>query len=240
MKRTPALKLSRIVLLAAAIAAALPAAAALSGVTSRPNASLLAPSGPMLMSVEGGGMNLWFNSVLRPTLPPKRAVTICVTQQVITIHHGQGTETIEVPDAVIAFKPWEYQSSTYFYNDKWDTSTGSAQAGYNTFMSGVVEPLPSGLPSDTTSITWTARFESDVPGVMVQWQWGVAGYSQFSDSYDAVRVEAGNRRRSDSAGTPVDFKGFALGSDEGTQFVGSRTLPARVAAEVTGKCGGVY
>ena len=231
----------KIALLTAAIAAALPAAAGLSAATNRSDPDLRAPPGPMLMSVEGGGMNLWFNSVLRATLPPSRAATICITDQVITIRHGQYTDTIEVPDAMVQFKPWESQSSTYFYGEKWNTSVPASQAMKDTFMSGVVEPLPSGLPSDTSSLTWTGRFESDTPGVSVTWQWSAAGYSQFSDGYDAVAVEAGNRRHQDTAGTPQAFKQFALSTDtDGTQFVGTRGGAAKAVAEVTGRCGGLY
>jgi hypothetical protein len=221
----------KITLLAAALAACLPASAGLSAVTSRPD--------PELMALDAG--ILWFNSSLRPTIPQNRAVTICVTEQVITVRHGTDTDTIAVPDAVITYKPWETQSATHSYGDTWNTSVPTLQATADTFMSGVTEPFPAGLPADTRTITWSGRFESDAPGVTLLWRWSAAGYTQFDDNYDAMNIEPGNRRHADLAGTPLDFKAFATSTDtDGTQFTGNKGIGTKVTAEVTGRCGGIF
>ena len=227
-------KAMRITLLAAALAASFPVAAGLSAITSRTDLN---------GKNNSNGMVVWFNSVMRTKgVPANRPVTICVTQQVITLRHGSETELIEVPDAVITFKPWETQAWTYGSDTKWDTSVPSSQAAGATFVSGEALPLPTGLPRDTRSMTWTARFESDTPGVSVGWEWGAAAYSHFGDSYGALGVSPANHRlRADSAGTPVAFKQFALGRERDRfRFTGSRSVTAKVPAEVTGRCGGVF
>jgi hypothetical protein len=224
----------KMAVLAAALASALPAAAELSAVTHRLN---------MSGKQSPNGMVLWLNSVIRPRgIPRNQAVTICVTQQVISVRIGADTELIEVPDAVITFKPWETQGHVYSGGTKWETSMPSSQVMNGaTFMSGETYPLPSGLPRDLRTMTWTARFESDTPGVSVQWQWGAAAYTQFSDHYDALNVASGGRFQPDAAGTPTSFKDFAIGDiNDATRFTGLRSTVTNATAEVTGRCGGVF
>ena len=219
-------------ILAAAIAASLPASASVSAISAMPD---------LTGKNDADGVVLWFNSALKPTVPAGRAVTICVTQQVITFQHGSETETIEVPDARITIKPWETQMRTTGYANSWETSIPSSQIGRLAFMSGESFPMPDGLPRDTRNMTWTARFESDTPGVSVQWQWGAASYTQFSDSNNALEVASGDRFNPTAAGTPVAFKSFVVGDEtDGSRYTGTRSAPTRANAEVTGRCGGLF
>ena len=232
-KSTPSLNQGiKVALLAAALAAALPASAALSAITS---ASDLGDKH------SANGVVIWFNSVMRPIgAPLNKPVTICVTQQVISVPHGTETELVEVPDSVITFKPWETLSHTSFPASSWEVSVPSAQAARTTFMSG--ESLPF-LDStrEIRPMTWTGRFASDTPGVSVQWQWGAAAYSQFSDNNNELNVSTGERTNPEAAGTPVAMKAFVIGHvTDGNRFIGLRSVTANVTAEVTGACGGLF
>jgi hypothetical protein len=219
-------------LLAAALAAALPASAALSAITSTTDLG---------NKYNANGVVIWFNSVMRPIgAPMNKPVTICVTQQVISVPHGTETELIEVPNSVITFKPWETQSHTTFPGSAWAVSVPSSQATRTTFMSG--ESLPFLDPvRDIRASTWSGRFSSDTPGITVQWQWGAAAYSQFSEDNNALNVATGERTSSERAGTPVAMKPFVVGDvTDGNRFVGAQSATANVIAEVTGTCGGLF
>lgn len=230
----PSRKISALLMLAA-MAAAFPAAAEVSALTGSPALGL---------ATKKPGVVVWFNSVLRPTgFPLDRPVTICVTQQVITYQDGANTETVEVPDAMISFKPWETRASTRAAGEKWNTSVPTSNSLRDTFMSGVAHPAPFGLPHTATSMTWTGRFESDVEGVTVEWQWGAAPYTHLTDNYDAMQVAPVDRRKAELAGTPTAFKRYFAGSGRGSdfaRFAGKRSGIAEVMAEVTGRCGGIY
>src|SRR5262245_33860519 len=65
----------------------------------------------------------WFNAAMRAkNIPADKLVNICVKNQVISWREGNRVERVEVPDAKIAFKPWETTAHTYFGADAWDTS----------------------------------------------------------------------------------------------------------------------
>lgn len=195
---------------------------------------------------------IWFNSVVRPKgVPIDRPVTICVTRQVISWREGNKARSLAVPDARIQFKPWETQSWTVYGGGLWDTSVPSAQGARETFMSGASLPLPDGIPRDVSKLAWTATFASDTPGVSVQWKWGAAAYTMFTDDYDALDVAPVDEKHGDNAGTPVAFKRFVVhGNDDdddddngdgGSRFTGPRGASAKASAPQVGfGCGGAF
>ena len=202
------------------------------------------------------GVVLWFNSALRASgLPQGQLVSLCVTNQVITWREGDHTESIQVPDAIVAFKPWETLSHTFYGQGHWDTSAPPAQAANDTFMSGIAVPLPDGPPKNARNLTWTAQITTNTPGITVRWDWGAASYSKFSDDYNALGLAVsdivsgtGKHRTVDEAGTPVAFKDFAVSGDDdddddcddddGSIFTGNRSATIRQPAIVTGICAG--
>jgi hypothetical protein len=204
---------------------------------------------------EPEGVVLWFNSVLRASGVPKdQLLSLCVTNQVISWREGNRTETIQVPDAIVAFKPWETFAHTYFGLGRWDTSAPNAQAVSDTFMSGVAVPLPDGPPRNARNLTWTAQFSTNTPGVTVRWEWSAASYTRFSDDYNALGLAVadivsgkGKQRTVDEAGTPVAFKAFVADDDDGDDcdddddgsvFTGERSPTIVAPATVTGICAG--
>jgi hypothetical protein len=204
---------------------------------------------------EPEGVVLWFNSVLRASgVPRDQLLSLCVTNQVISWREGNRTESIQVPDAIVAFKPWETFAHTFYGLAHWDTSAPNAQAASDTFMSGVAVPLPDGPPTNARNLTWTAQFSTNTPGVTVRWEWSVASYTQFSDNYNALGLAVsdivagkGKNRTVDDAGTPVAFKAFIAGDDDdddcdddddGSAFIGERSATIVAPAAVTGICAG--
>ena len=200
-----------------------------------------------------GGIVLWFNSVVRVKgMVPAQPVTVCITGQVISWRDGKNVVSARVPDAQVAFKPWESQSWTRFGGGHWDTSAPWSQSRADTFMSGVAIPLPGAVPPNARNVTWTAQFGADAP-VSLQWRAGVATYTLFSDDYQALGIvpvdrvtTAGRVRSVDVAGTPVALKAFVLarpgedGNDSnGTVYTGHRSDMATVVL-LKGGCGGAY
>lgn len=223
--------------LLAALSAALPAAAGNSAITFPP--VLAATDLP-------GGAALWFNSVMRPAgVPLDQPVTICVTHQTLSYKQGRRTITIAVPDAIVQFKPWESSGSASFSDSKWSTSAPSSSAARETFISGTELPVPKGFTPG--SITWTASFAADAPGVSLQWRWGAASYAKFTDAPQDLNVVPIDVRHADRAGTPLAFKNYVAGGNDVAQddfddlrFTGTRGLAKQVNAEVNGTCASVY
>jgi hypothetical protein len=203
---------------------------------------------------EPQGVVLWFNSALRASgFSQGELVYVCVTNQVISWREGGHIESIQVPDAIVAFKPWETTSHTYFGLGHWDTSAPPGQAANDTFMSGIAVPMSDGPPANARNVIWTALFTTNTPGITVRWEWGAASYTKFSDDYNALGLAVsdivsgtGKHRTVDEAGTPVAFKDFAVSSDDddddcdddGSVFTGERSATIKAPAIVTGICAG--
>lgn len=231
MNKATLLKIS---ILATAISAVLPAAAATSSITFKP-------------VPQASNSVLWVNSVIRPAgIPVDQPATICVTQQVMTYKVGRDTITVALPDAAIAFKPWEAVGTANFSANRWDVSVPTAGAAFESFMGGTDYPSAL-LPAGSVDVTYTATFTSDVPDVSVQWRWGAATYTMFSDSENALGVVATDMRNLDRAGTPYAFKNYVFGGNDAgvndygdTRFTGARSAIKSVAADLSATCGGAY
>jgi hypothetical protein len=203
---------------------------------------------------EPQGVVVWFNSTLRASgLPQGQLVSLCVTNQVISWREGNHITSIQVPDAIVSFKPWETTTHTFYGLGHWDTSAPPAQAANDTFMSGLAVPMPGGPPANARDVTWTAQFTTNTPGVTVRWEWGGASYTKFSDDYNALGLAVsdvvsgtGKHKTVDEAGTPVAFKAFAVSDDDddddcdddddGSVFTGDRSATIKAPAIVTGIC----
>jgi hypothetical protein len=222
-------------LLAVALAAALPASAELSAITFQPDLKL--PSIP-------GGVALWFNSVMRPkNLPVDVPVTVCITNQVVSVKVGRDTTLVSVPDALVSFKPWESQAQVYF-DANWSVSVPSTSPTTgDVFMSGASEPVAQNF-SSTPIITWTADFATDrAGGLSLDWKFGTGSYAMFSDSENALGVVGADERFGDKSGAPVNFKPYVatgLASTDPLRYVGKRSPIANVTAAQSATCGGVY
>jgi hypothetical protein len=187
---------------------------------------------------------LWFNATLQiQGAPIDRPVTLCAKRQVISWTEGRQAKSVAVPDAIISFKPWENQASTFQGHGKWDTSAPAVGNSTDTFMSGVSMPLLAGVSAIANNMSWRVQFESDTPGLTVRWNWGVAPYLRFPEDLNALRVVAMSNR-TQRAGMPSAFKLFAAlpgGDDErGIRFTGPRSSTVVASAPKTFGCGGGY
>src|SRR6266508_4130005 len=106
-------------------------------------------------------------------------------------------------------------------------------------------PVPAGgLPGGISSVTWSAAFSTDTPGVTGDWGWGAAVYTTIGTDYNALAVNpadggqpsqgatllsrAENNENGagqmDSVGKPASLEAFVTGgagSDGGSNFTGS-------------------
>jgi hypothetical protein len=217
------------------LGATLPVAAATSAITFKP-----VPT--------ASGAVLWMNSVIRAAgISVTQPTTVCVTQQVVTYKVGRDTFTIDIPNAVIQYKPWESVSSLYFSGTDWSTSAPSTSGVYETFVSGTEYPSVL-LPAGSVDMTWSARFDTDVAtGVSLAWRWGGASYSQFTDNESALNVVPTDVRFQDRAGTPFAFKNYVVGGNDAdtddyddNRFTGLRSVPKTAVADFSATCGGAY
>lgn len=200
---------------------------------------------------------VWVSSELRPKgVTDGQPVTICVTGQTLSWTEGKKSYTLAIPDATVSFRPWEEISQTWYGGGVWDTSVPSAQAKGKTFVSGLAVTLPAGLPRNVTNVKWRATFESDMPGITVQWRWSAAAYSRLAADYNALKVKVA-ASGGISAGTPVAFGKFLLDAaddddddddcghghhhdhDDDSDMIAKSEM-FQASAPVTGFCGGAY
>jgi hypothetical protein len=113
----------------------------------------------------------------------------------------------------------------------------------DTFMSGTSLPLLAGVSAIARDMSWRVQFESDTPGLTVQWNWGAAPYLRFTEDLNALRIVPVSNR-TQRAGTPLALKTFAAlpgGDDErGVRFTGPRSANSTASAPQTFGCGGGY
>ena len=194
------------------------------------------------------GVVLWFTSMMRTKgVTANTPVTICLKNQSISWREGKTTRTLKVPDAKIAFKPWESSSHTFF-RKSWDTSHPPGASQGDTFMAGISLPLPQVLPRGMSNVSWQGKFESDARGITVQWRWAVVAYTLFMDDYNELDIapadtDLGRTLGKVLAGMPVRMRGFLKhlndDEDDGVVFLGVGARNA-IAVPKTNTCGGLY
>jgi hypothetical protein len=158
---------------------------------------------------------VWLSSVLRPKgVPTDQPVTICVSGQTLSWTEGRRTYTVAVPDATVSFRPWETISQTWYGGGEWETSAPNDQASGKTFTTGFALPLPAGVPRNVSNLKWRATFESDMPGITLQWSWSATAYSKLASDYNALGIVPAALAGSDAAGTPSAYKRYIVGDDD--------------------------
>jgi hypothetical protein len=197
-----------------------------------------------------GGDYLWFNSAtMNVTNVPSGGAKLYVTNATVTINGGA---PISVPNAVVIFSSSATTAKTSWdaTNNRWSTivprATVNGNSTIRTFLDGLAYLVPAGgYPNGIQSMTWSAAFSTDSPGITFQWQWAAAEYTTFSAVYGngtntnilgVVPVDG-----TDPAGTPASFKAFLTDGGSGGGgtnwtgfYVGSAgvaptTAPASVA-----------
>src|SRR5262249_33878947 len=131
-------------------------------------------------------------------------------------------------------------ATTQFINGEWVTVAPNTR-NLNVFLSGVGFKVPYDLDGchadnccfsrcyegrrkryhhDNIKATWCGRFQVSKPGILINWAWGAAVYSQFSTNYNALGVKpidsrGCNWRNDDDAGTPENYKRYLVTGGRG-------------------------
>lgn len=172
------------------------------------------------------GNTLWFNSVAKVSGVPAAGATLHVTHQTVSFN---GT-TLSLPDSTIDLSPTTAATgATTAFAGGWQTNSPRAFSG-NVFLGGVGFAVANTIPGGSVkSITWSGDFQSDTPGLTVNWKWAAAVYTNFSTDPGQLGVKPLDTAttqypNSDHAGTPERFKGFVIGGARGgggSNFTGS-------------------
>jgi len=166
---------------------------------------------------------IWFNSVLSVHGPHPADFTVRCDDSTIDFVAGGERYVLDVPSASVAFSSSATVATTEFNaaSNEWETVIPSSAPAGNAFLTGLGFQVPVDFPGGIKPVTWTCRFSSDAPGVMVSWKWSAAVYTDFSRDPNALGVKPvdGGRRsahgHSDHAGTPETFRASVIGGARG-------------------------
>ena len=169
------------------------------------------------------GASIWFNSVAKVSGLGSGTVHLNVVNQSISFTANGTAYNLAVPDSDITFSPTATAATTSFNTTThtWITNLPSNWGPGNLYLGGLSLPLPQGLPGGINPVNWQATFQTDTPGVSVNWQWGAAAYTNFSTDYNFLNVKPVDSnqlsayKNSDHAGTPEAFRSFVIGGARG-------------------------
>src|SRR5450756_298952 len=137
------------------------------------------------------GNVIWFNSAIRVNGLGSDPARIFLNDSTITFAADGKIYNLAVPGATITFDPAAAAATTGFDDagNRWKTTVPNGLSG-RAFLSGLAFRVPDGgLPGGLSSVTWSAAFSTDTPGVTAQWQWAAAVYSTFGPDYNALAVK---------------------------------------------------
>lgn len=186
-----------------------------------------------------GGSTIWFNSAIRVDGLGAKATRIFLSDSRISFAANGSQYNLAVPAATIRFDPATTTATASYLSgiDHWATVVPGRYSG-KMFLSGLAFPVPAGgLPGGISSVTWSAAFSTDTPGVTAEWQWGAAVYSTFATDYNAIGLKAAEDQPNqgatmlmartdemDSVGKPANLEAFVIagaGGRGGANFTGS-------------------
>ncbi len=191
----------------------------------------------------GEGNTIWFNSAIRVAGLGSGPTSIYLNDSKIAFAANGRNYNLAVPAATVVFDPSANVASTGFDggSNRWVTIVPGGVSG-RVFLSGLAFPVPAGgLPGGIDSVTWSAAFSTDTPGVTAKWQWAAAAYREFGNDYNAlavkpvddeqagegtnrVAISEGGAGRMESAGKPASLEAFLTGGGSGegeSNFTGS-------------------
>src|SRR6266545_3142152 len=183
------------------------------------------------------GNVIWFNSAMQVDGLGSDAATVFLNDSMITFAANGTNYSLPVPAATITFDPAATAASTSFdaASNRWATIVPGGLSG-RAFLSGLAFAVPAGgLPGGISSVTWSAAFSSDAPGVTAQWGWGAAVYTAIATDYNALAVNPVGEGQP-SHGAMLLSK--SENSEDGSGQMDSVGKPASLEAFVTGGAGG--
>jgi hypothetical protein len=194
------------------------------------------------------GQVIWFNSVLKVQGMGSEPVTVVLRNSTIQFSAGGMVREVMAPNACVTFSPTATLATTSFdeSTSTWVTTVPMGLSG-NTFLSAVGFPIPFDLPGGIKPVTWYGEFGTDTPGIVIQWKWAAAVYTQFdADHNNALGVKPVDANQGslyanpDHAGTPEHFRIFVIGGARGgggSNYTGSYSGTPSVRDPGQGSCG---
>ncbi|MDO8683780.1 MAG: hypothetical protein Q7N50_09905 [Armatimonadota bacterium] len=171
---------------------------------------------------------IWFNSVLKLKRDKieNTPVTIWFVNQMIEFQANGVKYNLPVPDSAVVFDPNCTTATTQYDNagQIWVT-TVPALHQMKMFQSGLAFQVPANLPKGINPVKWSGQFYTDTPGAKVDWKWAASVYTQFTSDYNALGVKPiggddwSDFDNRDHAGTPENFKDFAIDGARGMRGV---------------------
>ncbi|GEM_PF-2182310 len=174
------------------------------------------------------GSYIWVSAVAKVQgIPPGTNPTINITNA--SVHSTSifapvpnGTITLQSGPGVTAATTFNTSTNTW-------VTTVPQPLGGNYFLTAVAIPVTTAVAGGQ-SLTFTASYTTDTPGVTVNWQFAAAVYTSFTTNYTTLGVKpvddpnASSYKNSDHAGTPENYKGSVTGGamgGGGSNFTGS-------------------
>ena len=167
------------------------------------------------------GDYVWFTSNFRVTNGlGSTPVTVQFTDGTIQFTANNQNYHVSVPNSTITFASSNSCSNAAVSGGAWQVTVPMSGSD-EVFLSGLAFPVGSGgLPGGIKNVTWSGTFNTNEPGLTMQWKWGAAVYSQFPDAASPVikpthTAACAYPNNSDHAGTPENDKSFVVGGATG-------------------------
>ena len=187
---------------------------------------------------------IWFNSSLNPRsfekLKHKASLTIYVTNSRINFTVNGRQYTLAAPDSRIRFDAAVRTASTRFINNIWETAV-PRNFDDDVFMGGLSYLVPLNLPGNIRNVRWSADIKID-KDISFKWKWAAAVYTNFAANAGIhVKPISGKEdnpyQNSDDAGTPQNFKEFAVAGATG-KGKDDKDYTGSFSSKETVACGG--
>ena len=168
------------------------------------------------------GDYIWFNSNFKVGngLGGSTPAIVQFTGGTVQFTANNQNYQVNVPNSSITFSQSNSCASSSFGGGAWQVTVPMSGSD-EVFLSGFAFPVPSGgLPGGIKNVTWSGTFNTNEPGLTMQWKWGAAVYSQFPDAAAPVikpthTAACAYPNNSDHAGTPENDKSFVVGGATG-------------------------
>jgi hypothetical protein len=161
------------------------------------------------------GKKVWFNAHLKITNPsPGTPTIIYVNSGNVTFTDGGNDYTVTIPKSEVQYSS-AITTASYNYDNTSDTWYIYVPANYigNVFFAGAILNSTS-LGGGINPVKYNTYFDSNKPGLAIDWQWSAAVYSAFSNNYNTLEVlpvDANGRH----AGSPMHFQDKCVGGARG-------------------------
>lgn len=155
---------------------------------------------------------IWFNANFK--YDGATPVTIAVENATVSFTANGIGYVLPVPDARIDLDP-SVSSPTIEFDEglnTWFTDV-PASFGDDIFLTGLAWHVPVNLPGGINPVVFTAEIGATNVPATVQWKWGAAVYTSFSDNYDLLDVQPVHATL--HAGTPLKYIAFVIGGARG-------------------------